>query len=362
MGKKSDIAIIGGGIIGLSIAFRLAGDGRVVTVIDNGQPGQASWAAAGMLAPFAESSGPGPFVDLALRSLALYSGFVDEVRAASGIDPELDNAGILRVARSEEEEDALCRAFAWQSEMDLPLSRLTGDQARCLEPALSPDIRAAVLSPTEWRVAPRSLLAALRTACGRRGVTFCDGPIDAGMPDDARIAILCAGAWSPDIAVRFELPRLPVRPVKGQILALGPFDPLPIRHTVFTHGAYLVPRRDGTIILGATEEDDGSFDACTTEEAVHRLMRGLKTLSPALAGAPVQSVWAGLRPVSPDGLPVIDRTTGVTDIIIAAGHGRNGILLAPVTADLIARHLDGAPLPPECRLDRFMEEPCLPLS
>jgi len=354
-----DYLILGGGVIGLSLAYYLGRQGASVTVLDAGEPGQASSAAAGMLAPLAEASVPGPFLDLALDSLHRYPAFVAALREDSGDDPHLHGPGMLRVARTDAEEAALCRALSWQPSLGLPLYRLTGTEARRLEPSLGRNVQAAVLSPMERHIEPRLLLAALVAACRRHNVEILsDQPVTsletAGSCAHAVVSgpaqhafgtlVLAAGAWSRTLGqwLRFDIP---VTPLRGQIFALGPQSPAPISHTIYTHGAYLVPRADGRIVAGATEEWAG-FAAHTDDAAIAGLRAEASALVPALADWPLHSAWAGLRPVSADGLPLLGRLPGWDNVHVATGHGRNGILLTPITGALMADHLlHDAPLP-----------------
>lgn len=367
----TDFLILGGGVAGLSIAYHLGSQGASVTVLDAGKPGQASSAAAGMLAPLAEASEPGPFLDLALDSLRRYPAFLAALREHSGHDLHLQGPGMLRVARTDAEETALCRTLAWQPALGLPLHRLAGADAHRLEPALSPDVRAAVLSPMEKHIEPRCLLAALTAACHRHGVKILpshpasDLEMGGGRahvvlsgPDRHTFGmlILAAGAWNRALGQKLGFD-VPVTPLRGQILALGPQSPAPFAHTLYTHGAYLVPRADGRIVAGATEEWAG-FAVETDSAAVNGLRAEAFSLAPILADWPLQSAWAGLRPVSADGLPLLGRVPGWDNVHLATGHGRNGILLTPITGALMADHLlHDAPLPAAFDPARFGNTP-----
>lgn len=367
----SDFLILGGGVVGLSIAYFLSRQGASVTVLDAGEPGQASPAAAGMLAPLAEASKPGPFLDLALDSLRRYPAFAAALRDAGGQDLHIQGPGMLRVARTDAEEAGLCRALSWQPPLGLPLYRLTGAEAHRLEPGLSPTVQAAVLSPAEKHVEPRLLLAALSAACRAQGAEIVSAFAAIGLEASAGRAravlsasarhtfgtlVLAAGAWSHALAQRLGFD-VPVTPLRGQILALGPQSPAPISHTLYTHGAYLVPRADGRIVAGATEEWAG-FAVATDDAAIRGLRAEASALAPALADWPLHSAWAGLRPVSADGLPLLGRLPGWDNVHLATGHGRNGILLAPVTGALMADALlHDAPLPAAFDPARFGGKP-----
>ena len=365
----SDFLILGGGVIGLSVAYHLSFQGVSVTVLDANEPGQASSAAAGMLAPLAEASEPGPFLDLALDSLRHYPAFAAALRDAGGADVSLQGPGMLRVARTEAEDAALCRALSWQPPLGLPLHRLTGADARRLEPGLGGNVQAAVLSPAEKHVEPRLLLAALTAACRAQGVEInarspatrletAAGRAHAILCGPARYTfetlVIAAGAWSRALGQQLAFD-IPVAPLRGQILALGPQSPAPFSHTLYTHGAYLVPRADGRIVAGATEEWAG-FAITTDDAAIAGLRAEASALVPALADWPLQSAWAGLRPVSADGLPLLGRVPGWDNVHLATGHGRNGILLTPITGALMADHLlHDAPLPAAFDPARFSE-------
>ena len=365
----SDFLILGGGVIGLSVAYHLSRQGASVTVLDANEPGQASSAAAGMLAPLAEASEPGPFLDLALDSLRRYPAFVAALRDAGGDDLNLQGPGMLRVARTEAEDAALCRALSWQPPLGLPLHRLTGTEARCLEPGLGREVQAALLSPQEKHIEPRLLLAALTVACRAQGVEMIAhspatgleisvGRVHAVLSGTARhtsgTLVLAAGAWSRALGQQLDFD-IPVAPLRGQILALGPQSPAPFAHTLYTHGAYLVPRADGRIVAGATEEWAG-FTVATDDASTAGLRAEASSLVPALADWPLQSAWAGLRPVSADGLPLLGCVPGWDNVHVATGHGRNGILLTPITGALMAAHLlHDAPLPAAFDPARFSE-------
>lgn len=354
-----DYLILGGGVIGLSLAYHLGRQGASVTVLDAGELGQASSAAAGMLAPLAEANSPGPFLDLALDSLHRYPAFVAALHEDSGDDLHTHGPGMLRVARTDAEEAALCCALSWQPPLGLPLHRLTGAEARRLEPGFGRNVQAVVLSPMEKHIEPRLLLAALIAACRRHNVEILSNHPATGLEIAGSCAravlsgharhlfgtlILAAGAWSHALGKWLGFDG-PVTPLRGQILALGPQSSAPFSHTLYTHGAYLVPRADGRIVAGATEEWAG-FAVATDDAAIQCLRAEASALAPALADWPLHSAWAGLRPVSADGLPLLGRVPGWDNVYLATGHGRNGILLSPITGALMADHLlHNAPLP-----------------
>jgi glycine oxidase len=351
-----DVVVIGGGVIGLSIAYALAAERVSVTVLDAGLPGQASAAAAGMLAPLAEARREGPFVPLAVESLRLWPLFADQLRDESEEEtkttPRIAGPGMLRIARTQAEEAALCDALDWQQGFGLPLRRLNAADLHALEPALGPAVCGGILSPLECSIEPRLLLQALRAACLKRGVvihsetTVTDfetskGRVQAAQTANTRISggayLITSGAWSQALGLALGV-HFPVQPLRGQMLALGPLHPIPFRHILYTHGGYLVPRADGRVIAGTTEERAG-FSAQTTKAGIGSIAARATALIPSLSDAPRHSVWAGLRPVSADGLPLLGRVPGWENLHVATGHGRNGILLTPLTARLMTAHL-----------------------
>jgi len=363
----SDITVIGGGVIGLSIAWALSAERVSVTVLDSAAPGQASFAAAGMLAPLAEAAQQGEFVSMGIESLGLWPSFVDQLRNEVNSPLRISGPGMLRIARIEAEEAALRTALTWQHKYDLPLRLLESAELHALEPALSPRIRTAILSTSERHVDPRLLLIALREACHNRGVivrsqtTVTDFETSAehitalkttGSTISSGEYILAGGAWSKALAQSLGV-NVPVHPLRGQMLALGPLQPLPFRHTVYTHNGYLVPRCDGRIIAGTTEEQV-NFDSQTTDAGVDTINAMASSLIPVLTHLPRQSAWAGLRPVSADGMPIIGRFPAWDNLHVATGHGRNGILLTPITSRLLtANILHNAQIPPTLAPERF---------
>lgn len=336
-----------------------------MTVIDADCDGQASIAAAGMLAPLAETERTGPLVALGLDSLRRYPAFVSALREETGAALELSGPGTLRVAADRVEEEALAAAFAWQKTAGMPLDWLDAGAVRRLEPALSDRVRAAVLSPEERHVEPRALLAALTAACLRRGVRMETSSVIGFKTRAKRVtavetsrgssscaqAVIAGGAWSAILARRLGA-ELPLFPVRGQLLALRCRPPL-LRHTIYSHRGYLVPRTEGRVVVGATVEQVG-FDPATTKAGEAALLASARSLAPSLATLSVESLWAGLRPASGDGLPVLGRLPGWRNAFIAAGHFRNGILLAPITADLLSQLILG--VAPEASLKPFGAE------
>ena len=351
--SASRVAIIGGGAIGLSIGWRLAQAGCRVDLFDRGEAGHgASWAAAGMLAAGIEAEpGEAALTNLNRRSQALWPGFAAELEAASGVPIGLRREGTLWVALTRDDAAQLRFQFDFQRGIGIVLHWLSGAQAREREPHLHPNAPAAVFSPDDHQVDNRRLVRALALAFVRAGgrlherteVTGFDlvggrvaGVLTAERSSAADTVVLAAGAWSPDLPGLPEAARPPVRPVKGQMLALAmdPAAPL-LRHVIWTQRAYLVPRTDGRLIVGATTEERG-FDARLTAGGMLALLDGAWRTVPGVEELEIVESWAGFRPGSRDDAPVLGES-GVAGLVLATGHHRNGILLTPVTAEAMSR-------------------------
>jgi glycine oxidase len=356
-----DVLVIGGGIIGLAVAWRASELGMSVTVLERDTTGQGtSRVAAGMLAPVTEAefgeAGRRVLV-LGLRSAEMWPGFAEQLRAAAGEDVGLLRSGTLLLARDEDEARELDRQIAFRDSLALRTTRLRPSEAREREPALAPTVRLALEAPDDHSVDPRLVLSALRTACesagvrlrehapvaqitsdatgGRAtGVTLARGESGAGANLVAGQVVLAAGAWSGEIGGVSQDARVPVRPVKGQLLRLrDPAGAGLVSRIVRFEGGYLVPRADGRYILGATVEERG-FDLQPTVGGVHELLRDAHELVPGVSELQIEELSVGLRPGTPDNAPAIGRG-GLDGLIWATGHHRNGILLAPLTAALV---------------------------
>ncbi len=348
--KTFDVAIIGGGLIGSSIAFELAGAKLRVAIFDRQEPGrEASWAAAGMLSPAPDSPRDLPLVPLGRESLRLYPDFVKAIEEASGESACLRWEGTLELffgAEAQADQDrrvALCRSLG------LKADAVDSTTARLWEPALGPDSSSALWLPDEGTVEPRALTSAVIAAARRRGVEIfpscpitqvlqrnglCVGVVAGGEDIFASCVVVAAGCYSSLITsdsasvVRFA----PTRPVRGQMMALRA-EGAGIRRVLRSERGYLVPRRDGRIVAGSTSEDAG-FEKRVTPEGIKKIFDAATELLPALAAAVVAETWSGLRPGTPDDLPILGPTE-IDGLLIATGHYRNGILLAPVTARLL---------------------------
>jgi glycine oxidase len=356
-----DVAVIGAGAIGLSIAWRAAARGLRVLVLERGEPGSGtSHHAAGMLAPIAEvAAGEEPLLALGLRSAQLFEAFVSELEAASGDSVGYTRCGTLLVARDGDEADALERELALRIDLGLDVQRLRASAARRLEPALAPTLRLALDLPADHAVDPRALLAALTTALAAAGGELWSGtPVGSVEIDEdgprargvvladgtavrAEHVVVCAGVWSASLGGLSADRLVPLRPVKGQILRLrDPAGPGLLTRVIRMGPSYITPRGDGRYVIGATSEERG-FDQTVTAGAVFELLRDASELVPGVSELVVDELTAGLRPATPDNLPAIGPAPDVDGLWWAVGHRRGGILLSPVTAQLIVDGITG---------------------
>jgi glycine oxidase len=345
--KVADVAIIGGGIIGASIALELAAEKLDVIVLDRQQPGrEASWAAAGMLSPGPDSLEALPLVPLAKESMRLYPEFVAAVEALYGKSVAFARNGTIEIfteAGGEAERDKM---VAQHRALGLAIEPVSIDAARKAEPSLGPAARAAAWLPQEATLDPRLLTEVVLAAAQSRGVQVhpdsgvtsvqvdgnrCTGVVANGSSVTAKCVVVAAGCFSGGIdwLTRYA----PTRPVRGQLLALRPKTEI-LRRTLRSSNGYLVPRPDGRIIAGSTLEDAG-FEKHLTPSGIQTILAGVLELAPALATAQIVDAWAGLRPGTPDNLPILG-PTDIRGLYFATGHYRNGILLAPATARLMS--------------------------
>ncbi len=350
------VLVVGGGIIGLSCAWEAAKRGFRVTVVEKeGFGGQASGAAAGMLAPFSEiTEGPDAFFRLCLDSLRAYPEFIREIEEVSGMDAELRRTGSLAVALHEADLLPLQSRAAWQTDYGARCELVHAEDLRRLEPRLTAEALAGLWCPAESHVQAPKLVLALEEACRRAGVALIGGAggvtgfearRDAGVRIDteragsfsADRAVLCTGAWSP-LWERWLPISVPVHPVRGQICAYEG-SAQEVRHMVFSSQAYWVGKDDGSLVCGASEDIAG-YDRSVTEKGTGRLIRWSGRVFPFLKGFPASRSWAGLRPATRDGWPLIGPVPDMPEVIVASGHYRNGILLAPITAKLTGDELD----------------------
>ncbi|HTF26136.1 MAG TPA: glycine oxidase ThiO [Candidatus Limnocylindria bacterium] len=344
--KKFDAAIAGGGVIGGAIALELARAGLRVAVFDRQQAGQeASWASAGILSPAPENPGMVAMVPLGKASLALYPEFVGLVEEISGKSTGFRPKGTLEALFSHDTKAELSTIIALHHGLGLKAEPLRAEDARELEPALSEEVEAAVFRPEEGSVDNRTLTAAILKAAERSGAEIfsgdgakaiwrdgdrCAGLVLQNEKVEAKWTIIAAGCFS--ATIEGIAPYVPVRPAKGQMAALRA-DDLKMERVLWSETIYLVPRNDGRILAGATLEYAG-FDKRTTAGGIEKILSAAIDLAPGLANARLEETWAGLRPDSPDHLPILG-PTDVDGLLIATGHFRSGILLAPITARLV---------------------------
>ena len=398
-GSTVDLAVLGGGIIGLSVAWRARAAGMSVAVFERGVFGSgATHVAAGMLAPVAEvefGEDGRRLLDMAMRSAEMWPAFAAELEGASGVEVGLRRSGTLVVARDEDEARELERQLAFREGLGLRAVRMRPSQARALEPALAPTVRLALHAPEDHSVDPRLVVAALRAACERAGVRLCEhtpvagleldgsatrvlgvklagpperkrssgeldgwrdgtwpastvvgGDADAGVLGGgrsgeslyARDVVVSMGAWSGLLPGLPEGGGVDVRPVKGQIMRLrDPAGPGLLAGVVRFQGGYLVPRGDGRYVLGATVEERG-FEPEATAGGIYELLRDAHDLVPGVSELRIEEIGVGYRPGTPDNLPLIG-AGALEGLTWATGHHRNGILLAPLTAELVTREL-----------------------
>jgi glycine oxidase len=357
-----DAVVVGGGAIGLCCAWRAARRGARVAVLDRAEPpAGATRVAAGMLAPVGELTfGESELLRMTLAAAEAFPSFVAELEAASGIGTGYARHGALHIALDRDEAAELRRVHDLQRSLGLGAEWLPPRRCRELEPGLTPSFNGGVHAAGEAAIDPRRMTAALLAALRSEGVEMCGGvEVTAALLDGERIegirtaageelragnVILSTGAWSGAATWLPESARPPVRPVKGQILELrAPGGEAPCERIVASERVYLVPRPGGRLIVGATVEERG-FDSTVTAGGVHELLREAYRVLPEVAEMELVEAMAGLRPGTPDNLPLIGPGE-LEGLILACGHHRNGILLAPLTGEAVAALLAGEPLP-----------------
>jgi glycine oxidase len=363
--QRVDVLVVGGGIIGLAVAWRARQRGLSVTLLERAECGQAtSRIAAGMLAPVMEvefGDAGRRVLELGLRSAELWPSFAEELAAATGVELALLSTGALFLARDDDEARELERKLAFRESLGLRVQRLRASEARELEPALAPTMRLALSAPDDHSVDPRVALRALRRACELEGVAVRERAVarieldgagkrvnGASLQDGERFSagavVLAAGPWSGELAGLPADACLPVRPVKGQILRLrDPSGPGLLRRAVRFEDGYVLPRDDGRYVLGGTVEERG-FDLAPTAGAAYEMLREAREILPGVSELEIEELSVGLRPCTPDNAPAIGPGT-LEGLTWATGHYRNGILLAPLTAELVAGVLEGTGAP-----------------
>jgi glycine oxidase len=343
------------------VAWRLAAEGIATTVLERGRVGQeASWAAAGMIAPQAEADGPGPFFNFCMQARDVFESIVDRLVHDGGVDPEYDRAGILYVALDPNERTQLERRAQWQRTAGAPLEELSGPEARKLAPMLSPEAIYAIHMPTNRRTDNRKLTQAYAAAARKAGAEFIEGArvaslairgertagvmhadgvvMDDGSTREADVVVNAAGSWAGEIR-GLEADRVKLHPVRGQIVC---FDVAPgtVGPALFSLRGYVVPRRDGRLLAGSTMEEAG-YNKTVTLAGLDKIARGATAIVPALGAAAFREAWAGLRPATRDLLPVLGFSPSVSNVLWAAGHFRSGILLSAITGEIVADLVKG---------------------
>jgi glycine oxidase len=346
---KFDVAIIGGGVIGCSIAWRLAQRGVRAVIIERNQPGlEASWAAGGMLAPFAEADSADGFFHLAVESRSLYPSLVAELESLTGIDIEYRSDGTLFLALNDEDEKELAERFEWQRNAGLRIDRLDAGSVHDLEPLVTDKVRWALRFPDDHQLNNRQLLKALSAAARSAGTTVLENTEVTSLIIErnrvTRVAtnageiqvgavVVAAGCWTSLIKGSRYLSEIAIKPVRGQMLAFAAPSPS-LRMVIYSRRGYLIPRAAGFMIAGSTAEDAG-FEKALTAGGVEQIIRNAVEIMPSVGKLAIVESWSGLRPGTPDDWPVIGSDPETQGLFFATGHYRNGILLAPVTAEIL---------------------------
>ncbi len=373
MQSTTDVVVIGGGVIGCAIAYYLSKQGVDVTVLERGEiGGQASGAAAGIFSLLKPLAKIDAYNRLLLASRALFPALMVELEAVSGIHPEYEQISTLRTTRSPNPK-MTTRLQRWAEScqnMGLQVQLLTEQEMRQLEPLLSPEVCAATYIANEGQVSAPSLVAAYAQAATKCGATIQTHSEVAKINHTSHrvqsvttatgevivcnTLIIASGAWSASHGEWLNVV-LPVIPQRGQSLALQQTTP-PLRHTILGYGVYLAPKQDGTVIVGATQEEVG-FDTRVTAGGLASLLDAAIKLVPALANCSVERIWAGLRPKTPDNYPILGKVTSWENVIVATGHNSFGMLLSAVTGQTIAELVTRGQTPEIIRpfaLERFM--------
>lgn len=366
------VIVVGGGVIGCATAWELARTGCAVTLLERGVPGgEASGAAAGLLAPLGGAA-TAAFRDLAVASWRLYPGVVRDLRQLTGIDVEHVTAGTIYPLYTARDVREAQQRSAWALGPEFGVEAWDAAELRAHEPAMSPAVSGAMfVRGDHWVNSQRLVVAyaqaavlagvALVTGCAVSRIVVEDGHARGVVADgerfDADVVVLAAGAWAAPLAASFG-GRLPVEPRRGQMVALGHVPPV-VRHAVHGDRVYLVPRPSGELLVGATVERAG-FQRAVTAEGIGGLLRAAVELVPVVGALPILRTWCGFRPWAPDGLPILGPWPGVDGLWVSTAHYRNGILLAPISARLLAEWIVvGTPATPldDFRPDRFRTRP-----
>ena len=346
-----DITVIGGGVIGMMIAREMALDGATVELLERLEPGQeASWAGGGILSPLHPWRYPEPLLKLAARSQQLFKATADQIHQRTGIDPEWRQCGLLITDTNEKKQ-----AIEWGKQWQMTLQTLQNNQLLDCEPALNPSVTEALYLPDIAQVRNPRLLAGLRAELELLGVEIkTQTEVKNFIHDESKIsalttkrgnhpvnhAVLCAGAWGGELLATTGI-TLPLEPVRGQMMIIKT-PPDTIKRVILSGARYLIPRADGRVLVGSTLERTG-FEKQTTEIAREDLHASAIEMAPCLADWPIEHHWAGLRPGSPSGIPYIGPHPTLSNLHSALGHFRNGLMLAPATAELMKSQLTNQP-------------------
>jgi glycine oxidase len=345
--EQFDAIVIGGGVIGCAIAWRLGQSGLRVVLVERGEVGlEASYAAGGMLAPLVEADRTDDFFRLAVESRAMYADFAAELNEAGGVDVEYRAEGSLFPAFTDEDEEELDRRWRWQRAAGLSVKRLSADCVRKLEPLINEKSRWALKFPDDHQVNNRLLMIALLNAASRAGVeirahTEAKNPVIESQAGKRRVTgvvtsrgeikssrvILAAGCWSSELSIGDHFK---IEPVRGQMIAFE-MPSAGVSHVIHSRRGYIIPRRGGFLIAGSTTEDVG-FDKRVTAGGVASIIEHATEIMPCVSELAIIETWAGLRPRASDELPILGQDPSIGGLIYATGHYRNGILLTPITA------------------------------
>ncbi len=357
VGQAPDLVVIGAGAIGCAIAYYAARAGLKVTVIESRKMGgQGSSVAAGLIAPSPQISNDGPFAQIALASLALFPSLRDEILAETGVDIQLDPRGTLHIATTDEEAQSFKHALPEQQRLGLDVRWLSAQEALSLEPTLSPTILGAIYNPSEGQLNTTNLLKGYIAGAERHGAQFARATVNGLLTDKSRVIgvtsrgqkinaghiVLATGAWTPYAEQWLHVP-IPIRPQRGQLATVRHLAPIPHR-IIFYNDIYVTPKGEHEALIGAANDFPGYVQTTTTAALVQLLTQGSEIL-PDLASASLGTMRAGLRPRTPDKLPIIGPVPGWEGVSIAAGHNSNGLLLSLITGQIITAMLNRSTSP-----------------
>lgn len=349
--RWAEAVVVGGGVVGLSVARALALRKMKVLLLERGERlgAEASRAAGGMLAPQCEADRADDFFELACASRDLYEQFASALLEETGVDVELDDAGTLYLAFTDADEKEIAQRFEWQRRASLPVEKISAREIIELEPWVSREVRGALFFPQDVQVENRKLVAALGESLRRLGVEVLtkteatrlvvEGGRAAGIETsagrvDSTVIVLACGAWS-----SLLVSNVTIEPVRGQMLCFAlPSGERPISHVIYSPRGYLIPRRDGRLLAGSTTERAG-FEAKVTDEGLRTITSAAKEIAPCVERLALKDSWAGLRPRARDDMPVLGASSEIAGLFYATGHYRNGILLAPITGELLAEQI-----------------------